>query len=276
MGCASASAAGTSGRVLTRMAFPASRTAVLGGTGPVLAHAVRRPEPRTSTATTPRRGPDQDRSPTGDPARRGRARAEFRVAQRSPDGADPPVAGLLAGLPASVSQPVPLTSPTTTHSCTRTGPGTYLLGDQLADQSMEGIGGPPEGNRLSTTLACFEGLSVAKSAAESTGTVPLSFSMPQLLTAPPRTGRCWTSTASRSWAPAASALSSSPTESREAPGPATTGSTQRLRRTPLPKECETRIRDGPTARRAGSRARSRSAPHRRGGRSPRREDATRP
>ncbi len=36
------------------MAFPASRTAVLGGTGPVLAHAVRRPEPRTSTATTPR------------------------------------------------------------------------------------------------------------------------------------------------------------------------------------------------------------------------------
>lgn len=44
----------------------------------------------------------------------------------------------------------------------------------------------------------------------------------------------------------------------------------------IPQECETRIRDGPTARRAGSRARSRSALHRRGGRSPRREDATRP
>lgn len=44
----------------------------------------------------------------------------------------------------------------------------------------------------------------------------------------------------------------------------------------IPKECETRIWDGPTARRAGSRARSRSALRRRGGRSPRREDATRP
>lgn len=44
----------------------------------------------------------------------------------------------------------------------------------------------------------------------------------------------------------------------------------------IPKECETRIRDGPTARQAGSQTRSRSAPHQRGGRSPRREHATRP
>lgn len=44
----------------------------------------------------------------------------------------------------------------------------------------------------------------------------------------------------------------------------------------IPKECETRIRDGPTARRAGSQTRSRSAPRQHGGRSPRREDATRP
>lgn len=43
-----------------------------------------------------------------------------------------------------------------------------------------------------------------------------------------------------------------------------------------PKEYETRIRDGPTGRRAGSRGRSRSVWHRRGGRSPRRDDATRP
>lgn len=43
----------------------------------------------------------------------------------------------------------------------------------------------------------------------------------------------------------------------------------------IPKEYNSNS-DGPTAPRAGSRARSRSAPHRRGGRSPRREDATRP
>lgn len=44
----------------------------------------------------------------------------------------------------------------------------------------------------------------------------------------------------------------------------------------IPGERETRIRDGPTARRAGSRTRSRSAPRQRGGRNPRRVGATRP
>lgn len=287
---------------------------------------------------------------------------------------------------------MPLTSPPTKHSCTRTGPGTYLIGDQLADhqlgqahdplrdpsrvaaggescgsvagfgdagsvisqgdrhlhcgaspapraggfpsgsarmptsvtvveENVEGIDGPPEGNRLSITRACFEGLSVARSAAKSTGTVLLGFSMPQLLTAPPRTGRCWTSTASRSWTPAASTLSSPPTEPREAPGAdydwqhpvppshassrssasgegeaagagdplaraETTAHTERAMQAKpvpcepahrvIPKECETRIRDGPTGQRAGSRGRSRSVLHRRGGRSPRREGATRP
>lgn len=55
---------------------------------------------------------------------------------------------------------------------------------------------------------------------------------------------------------------------------------QPLRRQPahriITKRSETRVRDGPTARQAESQTRSRSAPHPRGGRRRRREDATRP
>lgn len=210
------------------------------------------------------------------------------------------------------------------------GAGTYLIGDQLADhqlgQTHDPLRGPSRvaageesgGSVTGFGEAGFEGL---RSAAKSTGAVPLSFSMPQLLTAPPRTGRCWTSTASRSWTPAASTLSSPPTEPREAPGAGydwqhpvppshassrssasgegeaagagdplaraeTTAHTERAMQAKpascepahrvIPRECETRIRDGPTGRRAGSRGRSRSVLHRRGGRSSRREGATRP
>lgn len=35
-----------------------------------------------------------------------------------------------------MSQTVPLASPPTKHSCTRTRPGTYLIGDQLADHQL--------------------------------------------------------------------------------------------------------------------------------------------
>lgn len=151
------------------------------------------------------------------------------------------------------------------------GQGHIKLSDGVARRvQLEGVGGVPTA----------QGRVVADDVVRRTARAP-----PALV--PPRRGAKTSATARRSRqdgprqglsvSPAVTRLSRTgrPVRGREvqtrAPVPA-----PGLRTAVIPGGCGTRTRDGPTARRAGWRARCRSAPHRRGGRTPRREGARRP